>query len=140
MPTLGTILPVLFVMALFLNIRASFKLGLDWRGMLTTVTELAAQAGSKLDLTDERAAGTAQAFTCSAVLTGPPLRIQEVSRERITPAEGLSALSLDALSSVAYGPEAILAVLAAAGAAALHLVLPITVLIVALLIVWYALK
>ena len=37
MPTLETILPVLFVMALFLNIRASFKLGLDWRGMLTTV-------------------------------------------------------------------------------------------------------
>ena len=41
------------------------------RGMLTTVTELAAQAGSKLDLTDERAAGITQAFTCSAVLTGP---------------------------------------------------------------------
>ena len=41
------------------------------RGMLTTVTELAAQAGGKLDLTDERAAGTTQAFTCSAVLTGP---------------------------------------------------------------------
>ena len=41
------------------------------RGILTTVTELAAQAGGKLDLTDERAAGTTQAFTCSAVLTGP---------------------------------------------------------------------
>ena len=41
------------------------------RGMLTTVTELAAQAGGKLDLTDERAAGTIQAFTCSAVLTWP---------------------------------------------------------------------
>jgi superfamily II DNA or RNA helicase len=40
------------------------------RGMLATVTELAAQAGSKLDLTDERAAGITQAFTCSAVLTG----------------------------------------------------------------------
>ncbi len=67
------------------------------------------------------------------LLTGPPLRVQEMSRERITPVEGLSALSLDALSSVAYGPEAILAVLAAAGAAALHLVLPITVVIVVLL-------
>jgi hypothetical protein len=41
------------------------------RGMLTTVTELAVQAGSKLDLADERAADTTQAFTCSAVLTGP---------------------------------------------------------------------
>jgi len=41
------------------------------RGMLTTVTGLAAQSGSKLNLTDERAAGTTQAFTCSAALTGP---------------------------------------------------------------------
>jgi len=41
------------------------------RGMLTTVTELAAQAGSKLGVTDERSAGSAQEFTCSAVLTGP---------------------------------------------------------------------
>ena len=54
---------------------------------------------------------------------------------RLDPGElrAVSALSLDALSSVAYGPEAILAVLAAAGAAALHLVLPVTVVIVALL-------
>jgi superfamily II DNA or RNA helicase len=41
------------------------------RGMLTTVTDLAAQAGSKLDLADERAVGTTHAFACSAVLTGP---------------------------------------------------------------------
>jgi superfamily II DNA or RNA helicase len=41
------------------------------RGMLDTVTELTAQAGSRLELADERAAGTAQAFTCSAVLTVP---------------------------------------------------------------------
>jgi amino acid transporter len=56
-----------------------------------------------------------------------------VSREQITPAEGLPALSLDALTSVAYGPEAIIVVLAVAGAGALHLVLPVTVVIVALL-------
>ena len=31
------IIPFLFVVALFLNIRASFKLALDWRGMLTTM-------------------------------------------------------------------------------------------------------
>ena len=37
MDTLYELLPVLFVVALFLNIRASFKLGLDWRGMWTTV-------------------------------------------------------------------------------------------------------
>jgi amino acid transporter len=67
------------------------------------------------------------------VLVGPPLRARDVSREQITPVEGLSALSLDALTSVAYGPEAILAVLAVTGAGALHLVLPITAAIVALL-------
>ena len=47
--------------------------------------------------------------------------------------EGLSALSLDALTSVAYGPEAIILVLAVAGGGALHLILPITIAIVALL-------
>lgn len=56
-----------------------------------------------------------------------------MSEEEINPVEGLSALSLDALTSVAYGPEAIIVVLATAGAGALHLVLPITVAIVVLL-------
>lgn len=69
------------------------------------------------------------------VLVGRPLRHSEVSAQQITPVEGLSALSLDALTSVAYGPEAIIVVLAAAGGSALHLVLPITVAIVVLLAV-----
>ncbi|MDR0342996.1 MAG: APC family permease, partial [Nocardiopsaceae bacterium] len=67
------------------------------------------------------------------VLVGPPLRARDVARERITPVEGLPALSLDALTSVAYGPEAIIVVLALAGASALHLVVPVTIAIVALL-------
>jgi amino acid transporter len=67
------------------------------------------------------------------ILVGPALSAHEASHEEITPVEGLSALSLDALTSVAYGPEAILIVLAAAGATALHLILPITVAIVVLL-------
>ena len=37
MTAVDYLLPILFVITLFLNIRASFKLGLDWRGMLTTV-------------------------------------------------------------------------------------------------------
>jgi amino acid transporter len=56
-----------------------------------------------------------------------------MSKEQITPVEGFSALSLDALTSVAYGPEAIIVVLALAGAGSLHLILPITLAIVALL-------
>ena len=68
-----------------------------------------------------------------SLLIGRPLRSSETSKEQITPVEGLSALSLDALTSVAYGPEAIIVVLALAGAGALPLVLPITVAIVVLL-------
>jgi amino acid transporter len=56
-------------------------------------------------------------------------------RERLTALGGLAALSLDALSSVAYGPEAILVVLVAAGATALKYTLPITGAIVVLLAV-----
>ncbi|MGA3352860.1 MAG: APC family permease [Acidimicrobiales bacterium] len=67
------------------------------------------------------------------LLVGRPLRSNEATKEQITPVEGLSALSLDALTSVAYGPEAIIVVLAVAGAGALHLVLPITIVIVVLL-------
>ena len=54
-------------------------------------------------------------------------------QHRLTAVQGLAALSLDALSSVAYGPEAILVVLVAGGAMALHYSLPITVAIVLLL-------
>jgi amino acid transporter len=57
----------------------------------------------------------------------------EAERERLTALGGLAALSLDALSSVAYGPEAILIVLVAAGTAALKYSLPITGAIVVLL-------
>src|ERR1700684_973295 len=67
------------------------------------------------------------------VLIGRPLRSSESSKEQINPFEGLSALSLDALTSVAYGPEAIIVVLAIAGAGALHLILPITIAIILLL-------
>ena len=69
------------------------------------------------------------------LLVGPPRRAlgRDSEASRITPVEGLSALSLDALTSVAYGPESIILVLAVAGAGALHLVLPITVAIVLLL-------
>src|ERR1700736_1849021 len=47
-------------------------------------------------------------------------------RHRLTAVQGLAALSLDALSSGAYGPEAILVVLIAAGAAGLRYSPPVT--------------
>jgi amino acid transporter len=54
-------------------------------------------------------------------------------RDRLTVPQGLAALSLDALASVAYGPEAIVVVLAAAGSHGLGYTLPVTLAIVALL-------
>jgi amino acid transporter len=49
-------------------------------------------------------------------------------------AGGLAALSLDALSSVAYGPEAMVVVLVAAGATALRFTVPLTLVITGMLV------
>ncbi|MCX5277802.1 APC family permease [Streptomyces virginiae] len=59
-------------------------------------------------------------------------------RHRLTALQGLAALSLDAMASVAYGPESIVLVLAAAGAYGLGLTLPVTLAIAALLAVLVA--
>jgi len=48
--------------------------------------------------------------------------------------KGLAALSLDALSSVAYGPEAMILVLVAAGTSAVNSVVPLTVVITVMLV------
>ncbi|HEY8982929.1 MAG TPA: APC family permease, partial [Streptomyces sp.] len=59
-------------------------------------------------------------------------------RHRLTAVTGLAALSLDAMASVAYGPEAIVLVLAAAGARGLGYTMPVTLAIAALLAVLVA--
>ncbi len=74
-------------------------------------------------------------MTTSDATAARSARSDDDERHRLTALEGLAALSLDALSSVAYGPEAILIVLVAAGTAALKLALPITIAIVVLLTV-----
>ena len=67
------------------------------------------------------------------VLFGRPLRAQDESRERIGLLGGIPLLGLDALSSAAYGPEALLVVLAPLGDAGLCYVVPLTLVIVAVL-------
>jgi amino acid transporter len=59
-------------------------------------------------------------------------------RHRLGVITGVAALGLDALASCAYGPEAIVIALAAAGAAGVRLTLPVTALVVALLAVLVA--
>ncbi len=60
-------------------------------------------------------------------------RTPEHERDRLSVTGGLAALSLDAMASVAYGPEAIVIVLAAGGGAALGLTVPVTLAIALLL-------
>lgn len=66
--------------------------------------------------------------------TGGP----SADRHRLTATQGLAALSLDAMASVAYGPESIVLVLAAAGAYGLGYTVPVTLAIAALLAVLVA--
>ena len=65
------------------------------------------------------------AYALRRVLIGPPLRDTAIAEERMGRALALAVLSPDALSSVAYGPEAMMAILVLAGASALKLSLPI---------------
>ncbi|MGY0231995.1 APC family permease [Longispora urticae] len=67
--------------------------------------------------------------------TPPAPSLPAAERHRLGVLGGLSALSLDAMASVAYGPEAIVLVLAAAGGAGLGFTLPVTLAIAGLLAV-----
>ncbi|MCY0886208.1 MAG: APC family permease [Firmicutes bacterium] len=66
-------------------------------------------------------------------LLGRPLRDDEAERARVGVLGGLAALAPDALSSVAYGPQALLIPLAAVSAAAQWNVLPLTAVLILLL-------
>ncbi len=82
-------------------------------------------AGTRKTAAVARKAGTPQ----------PGATGEKAGKGEISSVEGIAALSLDALSSVAYGPEAMLVVLATAGAGALAKIEPITLVIVLLLVI-----
>ncbi|WP_241825707.1 APC family permease [Micromonospora sp. CB01531] len=67
-------------------------------------------------------------------LFGPPLSSSAVLYERMRKLVALPILSSDLLSSVAYGPEAMLVVLVLAGSGALGLSLPLAAVLVVLMI------
>ncbi|GHO95419.1 amino acid permease [Reticulibacter mediterranei] len=69
------------------------------------------------------------------VLIGPPLATAMAEQERLTKIKALAVLSSDAISSVAYATEAILINLVAAGSLYLGLTFPISLVIIALLII-----
>lgn len=62
-------------------------------------------------------------------------RVLKDDAHKLTAVGGLAALSLDALSSVAYGPEAIVLALIAGGVGAIAFTLPVAIAITVLLIV-----
>jgi amino acid transporter len=68
------------------------------------------------------------------LLLGAPLRTTAIVRERMSKLVALPVLSADALSSVAYGPEAMLAVLVLGGSAGLALTLPVAAVIALLML------
>ena len=65
------------------------------------------------------------AYALRRVLIGPALRSTAIAEERMGRLLALAVLSPDALSSVAYGPEAMMAILVLAGTGELKLSLPI---------------
>ncbi len=67
-------------------------------------------------------------------LLGPPLKSTAIVSERMRKLVALPVLSADALSSVAYGPEAMLAILVLGGTAGLSYSLPIAAVIAFLML------
>ena len=63
----------------------------------------------------------------SRVLIGRPLSTADAPHQTISKFLGLAVFSADAMSSVAYGPQEILIILAVAGAGAFHLSVPIAI-------------
>ena len=95
--------------------------------------------GSKeLKDTADRGDGSASPLGVLArFLRGRPLANREGRSREIGVAEGVPALGLDGLSSSAYGPEAALSILVAAGAAGLADLGPIMLVILALLAILF---
>lgn len=69
------------------------------------------------------------------LIVGDPLTLNRYIHERLSKVTALAVLSSDAISSVAYGTEAILLILVGAGTAAFSISLPIAAAIVALMVI-----
>ncbi len=74
-------------------------------------------------------------YNWKTVLEGKPLATSEMKHQAIGKLVGLAVFSSDALSSVAYGPQEAMVILAVAGTAALGLTLPVVMAIVVLLMI-----
>jgi len=73
--------------------------------------------------------------TLQTRLIGRPLATADALHQAIGKIVGLAVFSSDAMSSVAYGPQELMVILAVAGTGALHLAFPIVLAIVSLLLI-----
>ncbi|WP_179142180.1 APC family permease [Rhodococcus sp. 1163] len=71
-------------------------------------------------------------------VSATPRPARNTEKHKLSVATGLAGLSLDAMASVSYGPEAIVLVLALAGGAGIGFTLPVTIAIAVLLAVLVA--
>jgi amino acid transporter len=74
-------------------------------------------------------------MSVTEILFGRPLASEEERAESVDTVTAIPVLGLDALASAAYGPEAALTVLLPLGLAGVHYIGPITIAVVALLLV-----
>jgi amino acid transporter len=92
----------------------------------------------ELEATPEAGEGDSRtgrvAYALRHLLIGPALRSTAIAEELMGRLLALAVLSPDALSSVAYGPEAMMAILVLAGSGELKLSLPIGAALVALML------
>ncbi|HEU4751590.1 MAG TPA: amino acid permease, partial [Armatimonadota bacterium] len=71
------------------------------------------------------------------LIVGRPLATEDEEEHKVSVAEGIPMLGLDALASSSYGPEAALSVLMGLGLAGLHYIGPLIAVILALLAALY---
>lgn len=83
----------------------------------------------------EETTGHMPKASIQTMLLGRPLATADAPHQTIGKLIGLAVFSSDAMSSVAYGPQEMMLILAFAGAGALHLALPIVFAIAALLLI-----
>jgi amino acid transporter len=107
-------------------------------GRFAPIDFVEADDENEIVATPHAAAGASSAERAASMfrrlLLGAPLNASAVAHERMRKSVALPILSSDALSSVAYGPEAMLGVLALAGSAALGVSLRLSAAIVVLMI------
>ncbi|MER5492658.1 APC family permease [Streptomyces sp. NPDC002490] len=105
-----------------------------WFGRLVPLPPLRTRAGDGRSAVEQGAPVPPAASRARRVLLGAPLASSAFVTERMRKLVALPVLSADALSSVAYGPEAMLAVLVLAGTVGLGYSLPVAAVIVLLML------